>query len=455
MKSSMSKKAKTRKQTTAKTKGLITLCVMCVLTVCLGVLSVCGIDRMGQDGLYRMLPWVPTNADNWPASISLGLDLRGGVFVEYSAERPENTTDNEFSYLIESAMSIMQTRLTEQGFTEATVTMINGNGVRVEIPDVTDPNAVLELIGTPALMEFKSPEGETFMTGSNVKRAYPTDYDQNSSSLGKEYAIAFELDSEGAKLFGDMTSKNIGKAISIYLDGQLLMAPTVQTAITDGHGVITGNYTLEDARAMAIQIQSGALPVTLTQQKVDTISATLGIDALKTALTAAAIGILLVMLIMISRYRLSGVVASWALVLYIIILFWFVAMLPGFQLTLPGIAGVILGIGMAVDANVVIFERFGEELALGRYTKAAARMGFKNAFSAILDANVTTLIAAIVLMVFGTGSVRGFANMLALSVVCSMFTAIVISRILLLNMINVIPNKPELFSAKALKKEAQ
>ena len=144
-----------------------------------------------------------------------------------------------------------------------------------------------------------------------------------------------------------------------------------------------------------------------------------------------------------------------ALVLYIIILFWFVAMLPGFQLTLPGIAGVILGIGMAVDANVVIFERFGEELALGRYTKAAARMGFKNAFSAILDANVTTLIAAIVLMIFGTGSVRGFANMLALSVVCSMFTAIVISRILLLNMINVIPNKPELFSAKALKKEAQ
>ncbi len=453
----MSKKTKTRKQTTAKTKGLITLCVMCVLTVCLAVLSVSGIDRLGQDGLYKMLPWVPTNAENWPASISLGLDLRGGVFVEYSAERPENTGDQEFAYLIESAMSIMQTRLTEQGFTEATVSMINGDGVRVEIPDVTDPNAVLELIGTPALMEFKSPEGETFMTGANVRRAYATDQtnSSNSTSIGQQYAIAFELDSEGAKLFGDMTSKNIGKEIAIYLDGKLLMSPTVQSAITDGHGIITGNYDYESARAMAIQIQSGALPVTLTQQKVDTISATLGVDALQTSLVAAAIGILLVMLIMIIRYRLSGVVASWALVLYIIILFWFVAMLPGFQLTLPGIAGVILGIGMAVDANVVIFERFGEELALGRYTKAAARMGFKNAFSAILDANVTTLIAAIVLMVFGTGSVRGFANMLALSVVCSMFTAIVISRVLLLNMINVIPNKPELFSAKALKKEAQ
>ena len=449
----MSKKVKTRKQTTAKTKGLITLCVMCVLTICLGVLAVTGIDRLGQDGLYRMLPWVPTNADNWPASISLGLDLRGGVYVEYSAERPEDTNDNMFSYLISSTMDIMRNRLTEQGYPEATVTQLGGDGIRVEIPDVTDPNAVLELIGTPAKLEFRAPDG-TVLTGSNIKRAYPTTENQGNT-LGQEYVVAFELDAEGTRIFSEMTQNAVGQQIGIYLDDQLIMNPTVNTAITGGSGIITGNFDAESANALAIQIQSGALPLTLTQQKVDTISATLGVDALQTSLTAAAIGILLVMLIMIIRYRLSGFVASWALVLYIIILFWFVAMLPGFQLTLPGIAGVILGIGMAVDANVVIFERFGEELALGRYTKAAARMGFKNAFSAILDANVTTLIAAIVLMVFGTGSVRGFANMLALSVVCSMFTAIVISRILLLNMINVIPNKPELFSAKALKKEAQ
>ena len=450
----MSKKVKTRKQTTAKTKGLITLCVMCVLTICLGVLSVCGIDRLGQDGLYRMLPWVPTNAGNWPASISLGLDLRGGVFVEYLAERPADIDDTEYQYRIESAMSIMRTRLTEQGFTEANVTMINGNGIRVEIPSVTDPNAVMDLIGTAAKLEFRASDG-TVLDGAHVIRAVPTQNDGNSNSLGGEWQISFEMDGEGAKQFAEMTKANMNKEISIYLDDNLLMSPTVQSEITEGRGVITGNYTYETARAMAIQIQSGALPLKLKQQKVDTISATLGTDALQTALTAAAIGILLVMLIMIIRYRLSGVVASWALVLYIIILFWFVAMLPGFQLTLPGIAGVILGIGMAVDANVVIFERFGEELALGRYTKAAARMGFKNAFSAILDANVTTLIAAIVLMVFGTGSVRGFANMLALSVVCSMFTAIIISRILLMNFINVIPDQPALFSAKALKKEAQ
>ncbi|MBQ8080900.1 MAG: protein translocase subunit SecD [Clostridia bacterium] len=449
----MANKVKTRKKISAQGKGLITLAVFLVITVVLGVLSITGMV-LPPDGLYKLLPWVPTNAANWPASISLGLDLRGGVYVEYQATRPEDTSDDMYAYLISSTMDVMRNRLTDQGYPEATVTQIDNDGIRVEIPDVTDPNAVLELIGTPALLEFKSPEGETFMTGANVKNAYPTQ-DTSNTTINNYYAVGFELDAEGTKLFADMTSASIGQQIAIYLDGTQIMAPTVNTAITEGSGIITGSFTQEQAQALAIQIQSGALPLTLTQQKVDTISATLGVDALQTSLTAAAIGILLVMLIMIVRYRLSGVVASWALILYIIILFWFVAMLPGFQLTLPGIAGVILGIGMAVDANVVIFERFGEELALGRQTKAAAKMGFKNAFSAILDANVTTLIAAIVLMVFGTGSVRGFANMLALSVVCSKFTAIVISRVLLSSFINVIPNKPELFSAKALKKEAQ
>ncbi len=176
----MSKKAQTRKQTTAKTKGLITLCVMLVLTICLGVLSVCGIDRLGQDGLYKMLPWVPTNAANWPESISLGLDLRGGVFVEYSAERPEDTDDGMFNYLITSTMDIMRNRLTEQGFTEANVTQLGGDGIRVEIPDVTDPNAVLELIGTPAKLEFRAPDG-TILTGANIRRAYPTTENQGTT----------------------------------------------------------------------------------------------------------------------------------------------------------------------------------------------------------------------------------------------------------------------------------
>lgn len=448
----MSKPVKTHKRIGTKGKAAITLAVLLVVTVALGILSTCGM-KLDADGLYRLLPWVPVNASTWPESIALGLDLRGGVYVEYQATRPEEADDATFAVLIENTMDVIRTRLTDQNYPEATVTQLGADGIRVEIPDVTDPNAILELIGTPAELEFKSPEGETFMTGKQVKAAGIA---QDNTSISGTYVVTFQLNDEGKKLFGDMTTANIGKNISIYLDGKQIMDATVKTAITGGSGEIQGNYTYEQARTLAIQIQSGALPLTLTQQKVDTISATLGVDALQSSLLAAGIGILLVMLIMIVRYRMSGVVASWALVLYIILLFWFIAILPGIQLTLPGIAGVILGIGMAVDANVVIFERFGEELAKGRSTKLAARAGFKNAFSAILDANVTTFIAAIVLMVFGTGSVRGFANTLALSVVCSMFTAVVFTRVLLMNFIGLIPQKPGLFSGNTLtKKEAQ
>lgn len=450
----MAKPTKTRKPMGKKAKGAITLSILLVVTVLLGLLSATGMKLDGE-GLYRLLPWLPVDASNWPESIALGLDLRGGVYVEYQAAKPEEVDDQTFTELISSTMDVIRTRLTDQGFTEATVTQLGGDGIRVEIPDVTDPNAVLDLIGTPAEMEFRDPDGNVFMTGKQV-RAAEAQMQQQEGSIAPQYVVSFQLNDEGTKIFADMTAKSIGKNITIYLDDNKIVDARVNTAITGGEGYIEGSYTAEQARTVATQIQSGALPLTLTQQKVDTISATLGVDALQTSLLAAFIGILLVMAIMIVRYRMSGVVASWALVLYVILLFWFIAILPGIQLTLPGIAGVILGIGMAVDANVVIFERFGEELLKGRTTKLAARAGFKNAFSAILDANVTTFIAALVLMIFGTGSVRGFANTLALSVVCSLFTAVVVTRVLLMNMINLTDDKPTLYTGKKLtKKEAQ
>jgi protein-export membrane protein SecD len=206
---------------------------------------------------------------------------------------------------------------------------------------------------------------------------------------------------------------------------------------------------MERAQTIAAQIQSGALPLVLTQQKVDTVSATLGDDALSTSVLAAIIGILLVMAVMIGRYRLNGVVASWALCIYIIVLFLLLAVLPGIQLTLPGLAGIVLGIGMAVDANVIIFERFNEEIRAGRAIRAAVRTGFKNAMSAILDANVTTLIAAIVLMFFGTGSIQGFAKTLLLGVITSMFTAVVVTRFLMKNIVNLGVKNSRLFTAAA------
>ena len=277
-------------------------------------------------------------------------------------------------------------------------------------------------------------------------------YDSNQA----EYVVSFRLTSEGAKIFADATAANIGKTISIYLDDAELISPKVQSVISDGSGVINGMGSMERAQTIAAQIQSGALPLVLTQQKVDTVSATLGSDALSTTVKAALIGILLVMLVMVVRYRLNGVIASWALCIYINILFLLLAIIPGIQLTLPGLAGIVLGIGMAVDANVVIFERFNEELRAGRPLRAAVKAGFKNAMSAVLDANVTTLIAAIVLMFYGTGSIQGFAKTLLLGVITSMFTAVVVTRFLMKNIVNLGMTNVSLFAKAAqVEKEEQ
>ena len=308
---------------------------------------------------------------------------------------------------------------------------------------MTDPGAVLDLIGSPAKLEFLDPEGNVFMDGSALKTASYT-LDTNSKP-----AFSLALTTEGAQLFGDMSAKSIGKAITIQLDGNALMSPTVNEAIYGGNILVTGSFTQEQAENYALQLQSGALPLDLRQDKLDTISATLGIDALGTSITAAIIGILLVMLVMLLRYRLCGVVADWALCIYIILLFLFIAIVPGIQLTLPGIAGIILGIGMAVDANVVIFERVKEEVKNGRPMIHAVRIGFKNAMSAVLDANVTTIIAAVVLMFYGTGSVQGFATTLLLGVITSMITAILVTRFLLTRAVRIF-SKPSLYVAGSL-----
>ena len=386
-----------------KASAILALCVVLVLTIAVGYLGVHG-TWLDSRGLYKLLPWLPTtDVDNWPQSIALGLDLKGGVYVEYEATMSDELREegNNFDYLLQNTMDIIAKRLTEKGYPEATVSKVGVSGIRVEIPDVTDPAAVLDLIGSPAKLEFLDSDGNVFMDGSALQTAYATK-DENSKP-----AISFTLTKEGANIFGDMTAK---------------------------------------AQNYALQLQSGALPLDLRQDKLDTISATLGVDALGTSVKAAIIGILLVMLIMLVRYRLAGLVADWALCIYIILLFLFIAVVPGIQLTLPGIAGVILGIGMAVDANVVIFERVKEEVRAGRPTIHAVRIGFKHAMSAVVDANITTIIAAVVLLFFGTGSVQGFATTLLLGVIASMLTAILITRFLLTRVARIWSN-PALYAA--------
>ncbi len=427
-----------RRRGPSKTSAIVALCIVLVLTLVCGFLGLNGMKLDGR-GLYKLLPWLPTtDAENWPASLPLGLDLRGGVYVEYSAEQPAEI-EGDYNSLLDATVSVIQQRLTDKGYPESTVSKINNNtGLRVEVPDVTDPQALLNLIGTPAELSFRGPDGVEFMTGKQVQTAMPALQDG-------EYVISFTLTPDGAATFAEKTRASIGQRIAIYLDGQELISPTVQTAITDGRGVINGMGSQERAQTIAAQIQSGALPLDLTQQKVDTVSATLGDTALSTSVLAAMIGILIVMLIMIVRYRLNGVVASWALCIYIIVLFFLIAVIPGIQLTLPGLAGIVLGIGMAVDANVIIYERFNEELRAGRPARAAARAGFKNAMSAILDANVTTIIAGLVLLIYGTGSVQGFAKTLLLGVLVSMLTAVLVTRFLMTRFIAAGCEKPSLF----------
>ena len=424
-----------RAKVSKRNASVVALCVALVLTLAVGFLGLNG-AWLDSRGLYKLLPWLPTSdVENWPKAISLGLDLKGGVYVEYEATMSEELEEAgyDFGTLLDSTMGVIGKRLTEKGYPEATVSQLGMSGIRVEIPSVTDPAAVLDLIGSPAKLEFLDSEGNVFMEGRHLQAATPT-VDENYNP-----AISFSLTSEGAQLFGDMTAASIGKIISIQLDGMELMAPTVNEAIYGGRVLVTGSFTKEQVENICLQLQSGALPLDLRQDKLDTISATLGVDALATSVTAAVIGILIVMLIMIIRYRLAGVVADWALCVYIILVFLFLAVVPGVQLTLPGIAGIILGIGMAVDANVVIFERVKEEVREGRPMIHAVRIGFKNALSAVIDANVTTIIAAVVLLFFGTGSVQGFATTLLIGVVTSMLTAILVTRFLLTRFVRVWP----------------
>ena len=357
----------------------------------------------------------------WGDAISLGLDLRGGVYTVYQAE---DNGDPDFDTKMESTVSILTSRLTRQGFTEATVTRQGSDRIRVEIPNVSDPNQILTIIGTPAQLYFVDEDGNNLMEGSMVKNA------QAAQDQDGKPCIAFELTDEGAKIFAEATAANLGKTISITLDGETISRATVNTVIAGGKGEITGNFTADEAKNLATLILSGALPLNLTQLEVSAISATLGVEALDRAIQAGVIGVILVMLFMLFRYRLCGLVADIALTIYIMIVVLLLA-LTGAQLTLPGVAGIILGIGMAVDATVVIFERIREEVKVGRPIGSAVRKGFSNALSAIIDSNVTTIIAAVVLYAFGTGSVRGFALTLGIGVATSLFTAVFVTHKLL------------------------
>ncbi|HIY17774.1 MAG TPA: protein translocase subunit SecD, partial [Candidatus Blautia avistercoris] len=353
-------------------------------------------------------------------NIKTGLDLSGGVSITYQAKE-ENPSSEEVSDTIYK----LQKRV-EQYSTEAQVYQEGDNRINVEIPGVTDANQILDDLGKPGSLEFQDSAGNVVLEGSDVADAEGGAVQNQSGNT--EYVVNLTLTDSGKTKFAEATKENIGQSISIIYDGEVISSPVVQAEITGGKAEINGMGSVEEAKELASYIRIGSLGLELEEIRSSVVAAQLGEEAISTSLLAAAIGLVIVIVFMIIVYRVPGVVAGIALLLYTCIM---LISLNAFDitLTLPGIAGIVLGIGMAVDANVIIYARIKEEIAAGISVRSAIKAGFQKAFSAIFDGNITTLIASFVLMWMGSGTVKGFAYTLAMGIVISMFTALVVSRL--------------------------
>ena len=437
-----------------KNKAIIILLVM--------VLALCGLSYTAVEG-------IGTEKAGAASGIKLGLDLAGGVSITYQVVGEEEPSKEDMADTIYKLQ-----RRVEAYSTEAQVYKEGNDRINIEIPGVSDANAILEELGKPGSLFFlseKGAEGELnytmsmdenggvvyvmlrdieelqedgsiLLAGTDVQDAQAgsmSDDMQNS-----QFVVGLTMTPEGTKKFADATSKAYqnGETIAIYYDDKIISAPQVNAVISDGNAQITGSLTYEEADKLASTIRIGGLKLELEELRSNVVGAQLGSAAINTSLKAAAVGFGLVVIFMIFVYWVMGAAASLALGIYTALI---VVMLNLFEitLTLPGIAGIILSIGMAVDANVIIFARIREELATGKTVQSAIKIGFSKAFSAILDGNVTTLIAAVVLGFMGSGSVKGFAQTLALGIILSMFTALVITKQLL-----------KAFYAVGLKKES-
>lgn len=388
-----------------KNKGILVLILTVVILGFLGYTAAVGFGPTGTG-----------SAKN----IKTGLDLSGGVSITYQTveKNPSSSDMNDTIYKLQKRV--------EQYSTEAQVYQEGDNRINVEIPGVTDANAILEDLGKPGSLTFQDSEGNVVLEGSDIANAEGVTT-QDQTTKNNKYVVTLTMTEEGKQKFADATEANIGKTIAIVYDGEIISNPTVNEKIGGGQAEISGMASIEEAKELASFIRIGSLSLELTELRSNVVAAQLGEEAIATSVKAAAIGLVIVILFMIIVYRIPGVVAGIALLLYTCLV---LITLNAFDitLTLPGIAGIILGIGMAVDANVIIYARIREEITAGVSVKGAIKGGFKKAFSAIFDGNITTLIAAFVLMWMGSGTVKGFAYTLALGIVWSMFTALVVSR---------------------------
>ena len=366
------------------------------------------------------------------SSIKLGLDLKGGtqIILKPTLQGEDEVTEES----LDKAMLIIMDRIDKLGISEPLVTRDYSNNIIIQLPGVDDPNRAIEVIGKTAQLEFRILEsvdeetgevnlGPTLMTGDKLAKA-GAGYDPNGRII-----VKMSFTTEGQEIFEKITSENIGKQLAIVLDGEIKSAPVIRTEIA-GDAVIEGIDSLDEAKDIALVLQTGALPVSLKIEESSTVGPTLGRDSLEKGLYAGIIGLSLIIIFMTAFYRGLGLISIIGIIVYILI-FWGILAGIDAAITLPGIAGIILTIGMAVDANVIIFERIKEEIRKDKSARVAIGEGFRNGMRTIIDANVTTLITAAALYRFGTGPIRGFAVTLSLGVIISMLTSLVLTRSIL------------------------
>ncbi len=397
-----------------KKKGILQLLITVVVIAACAFVVIFGFGK-----------WHRGKAEN----INLGLDLAGGVSVTYEA-LDEKVTEKQMNLTLEKLKQRVQTYSLESD-----VYLEGDRRINVDIPGEEDAKRVLAELGEPATVEFRDESGKVLLDGSMISKAQG--YAGTNQSTNKtEYKVLLEFTKKGTTKFAEATAANVGKPLYIYYDGNQVSAPTVNEAITSGSAEINNMMDYDEANKLATFINIGALPVELKSIRTNIVGAKLGSDALNRSLIAGAIGLAVVLVFMIVVYRIPGVAASIALCLYVLLT---LLTLNGLNitLTLPGVAGIVLSIGMAVDANVIIFTRIKEELAKGKTVRSAMKLGFHKALSAIVDGNVTTLIAAAVLYFIGSGTVQGFAQTLAIGIILSMFTALVVTKFVMNILFNI------------------
>ncbi|WDV47544.1 protein translocase subunit SecD [Clostridiaceae bacterium M8S5] len=397
------------------------LVILLLLLAVVGVLSYSSIYGLNV-GDYGLKPVKD--------EMKLGLDLEGGVFVVLEAQT--DLKGETLKTKMQEAKTIISQRVDGLGVTQPEIVLEGTNRIRIELPGIKNTKDALTMIGKTAKLEFKDPDGKVILTGENVSKSnYGLDRNRRPS-------VDLEFDKEGAKKFKDATAALSKKAtaeertIPIILDGKVISSPVLQPGliISDGKAQITGNFTQETATNLATLIRAGALPLEMKEVESSIIGPTLGLESLDKSIYAAGIGLACIFVFMIIMYKIPGLIADIALTIFILIVLGSMIVMKA-SLTLPGIAGLILSIGMAVDANVVIFERIKEELRAGKTIRTAVDAGFKRALTTVMDSNITTLIAGIVLFYFGTGPIKGFAVTLVIGIVASLFTAVFITKFLL------------------------